>query len=132
MIDEVQFWMGRDVQWPPTDQFRRNARDLLQRVNWLLAMYRAERPQAPALRVSSGYRPAAINERTFGAAARSHHMTCNAVDLADPDDQFDAWCLASQHLLASYELWLEHPDFTPRWCHLQRVPPRSGRRVFRP
>jgi hypothetical protein len=126
------FWMGRDVLYPPTDQFRANALDLVERVNHLLSMYRAECPAAPPTPVSSGYRPPAINQRTFGAAARSNHMICKAVDLRDPGDQLDDWCMVSLPLLESYGLWLEHPDATPGWCHLQSVGPRSGRRVFYP
>jgi hypothetical protein len=35
-------------------------------------------------------------------------------------------------VLAEIGLWLEHPISTPRWCHVQTVPPKSGKRVFTP
>jgi len=40
--------------------------------------------------------------------------------------------LANTDKLEAIGLWLEHPESTPRWCHVQIVPPASGKRVFRP
>lgn len=132
MITLDDYFMGRDKQYPVTDQLRQNAQILLERVNCLVSMYYAELPSVPRLMVSSGYRPAQINSKVPGAATRSNHIVCQAVDLHDPGDLFDDWCLATLHLLEEYDLWLEHPDSTPMWCHLQSVPPKSGRRVFKP
>lgn len=131
MITLDDYWMGRDKIEPPTDQFIRNAEELLQRVNLLLSMYYAELPAAPRTRVTSGYRPPGINRRV-GGAANSNHRICKAVDLADEDGSLDDWCMQVPHLLQAYDLWLEHPDATPGWCHLQSVGPRSGRRIFYP
>ena len=55
-----------------------------------------------------------------------------AVDLYDPYGEIDKWCMDNKTVLAEFGVWLEHPDATPGWCHLQVVPPRSGNRVFRP
>jgi hypothetical protein len=66
------------------------------------------------------------------ASPRSKHLSCQAIDLDDPNDALDAWCLDNLAVLESIGLWLEHPDATPGWCHLQIVPPQSGRRVFMP
>lgn len=131
LITLDDFWMGRDKTHPPTDQFRINAQDLVTRVNALLSMYYAEIPAAPRTRVTSGYRPPGINA-SVGGAKMSNHMICKAVDLADEDGGLDDWCIECQHFLAAYGLWLEHPEATPGWTHLQSVGPRSGRRVFRP
>jgi hypothetical protein len=131
LITLDDYWMGRDKIAPPTDQLRANAADLVERVNHLLSMYYAEVPAASATRVTSGYRPPAINARV-GGALRSNHRICKAVDLSDPDGGLDEWCEESVHYLVSYGLWLEHPDYTPGWCHLQSIGPRSGRRIFYP
>lgn len=83
--------------------------------------------------VSSGWRPPAINEATPGAAPRSKHLSCQAVDLYDPGGDLDEWLLAgADTVLKELGLWLEHPAATKGWAHLQTVPPRSGRRVFYP
>ena len=123
------YWMGRDKAHAAdmTPEIRSNAADLVVRCNQLAATI-----PFPLPRVSSGWRPPSINAGVKGAAKRSNHMTGNAVDFADPDGKLDAWCLANLPTLERIGLWLEHPDATPAWCHLQRVPPRSGRRVFRP
>lgn len=61
-----------------------------------------------------------------------------AVDDYDPDNSFDRWLDqfetgdGGNTKLAEYGLYREHPDDTPRWCHLTRRAPRSGRRSFKP
>lgn len=123
------YWMGRDRTHAAdmTPEIRSNAADLVARCNQLAAVL-----PFPLPRVSSGWRPPSVNAGVKGAAKRSNHMTGNAVDFTDPDGKLDAWCMANLPTLERIGLWLEHPDATPAWCHLQRVPPRSGRRVFRP
>lgn len=122
------YYMGRDKPHRDelTRELRANARETLRRVNRLLK--RAGLARA----VSSGWRPAAINAAVPGAAQNSRHMHCLAIDLEDRDGALDAWCLANLHELEAIGLWLEHPDATPGWCHLQIQPPRSGNRVFHP
>jgi hypothetical protein len=44
----------------------------------------------------------------------------------------DDWCLEHPEVLQEIGLWQEHPAATKGWCHLQIVPPRSGKRVFFP
>ena len=129
MIALADYWMGRDKTHAAdmTPEIRSNAADLVVRCNQLAAAL-----SFPLPRVSSGWRPPSVNAGVKGAAKRSNHMTGNAVDFADPDGKLDAWCLANLPTLERIGIWLEHPDATPNWCHLQRVPPRSGRRVFRP
>lgn len=84
--------------------------------------------------VSSGWRPAVINEHTPNAAPNSKHITAQAVDIYDPDGELDEWCISEEGLaaLADIGLWLENPASTKSWTHVQTVPPRSGRRVFYP
>jgi hypothetical protein len=83
--------------------------------------------------VNSGWRPPDVNAGTPGAALRSLHMQCKAIDLFDPDGDLDDWCLANADtVLKDLGLWLEHPAATKGWCHVQLVPPKSGRRVFYP
>jgi hypothetical protein len=128
MITLNDYYMGRDREYPHelTDELCGNAAILVERVNRLLA--RAELARG----VNSGWRPAAVNAAVAGATARSKHLTCQAIDVADDDDALDTWCMAHLEVLEELGLWLEHPDATPRWCHLQIVPPRSGDRVFKP
>ncbi len=128
MITLVDYYMGRDAKYPDelTLDLRKNAVITVERANRLLAAFGHVRS------VNSGWRPAAINASVPNAATHSKHMTCQAIDLSDDDGALDAFCMANQGLLAQLELWLEHPNSTPKWCHVQIIPPRSGNRVFIP
>lgn len=123
------YWMGRDKLYPQdlTREIELNAADLVGRCNML-----AKEMPWPLPRVSSGWRPPSVNAKVKGAAKRSNHMIGNAVDFSDPDGRMARWCFDNQPILERVGLWLEHPEATPTWCHLQRVAPRSGNRVFRP
>lgn len=124
----ADYYMGRDHEYHHelTPELRANARETVRRVNRLL------KRAGLARKVSSGWRPAAINAAVPGAAKGSKHISCLAIDLEDRDGALDAWCLANLDVLEEIGLWLEHPDATPDWCHLQTQPPRSGNRVFDP
>lgn len=128
MITEPDYWMGRDRLYPAqfTPDIQRNGAETVARVNALLRVAKV------AGRVSSGWRPAAVNAATPRAARRSRHITAEACDLQDPKGDLGRWCLDNLHELERIGLWLETPGATPGWCHLQIVPPGSGRRVFRP
>lgn len=121
----------RPVDYPPEQHHKVNATLLAARVGRLFREYaKLTGKAAPAPgEFSSGYRPAAVNAATPGAAKKSKHMICAALDIARPD--FARWCLQNQSVLAMCGLWLEHPDDTPTWCHVQCIPPPSGARVFR-
>ena len=123
MITLDQYLMGRKEGLTP--DLLKNAQDTINKVNRLLQLFGSTR------KVTSGYRPAAINA-AVGGAKRSKHMLCKACDLEDRDGKLDAWCYDNQPKLAEIGLWLEHPSATPGWCHIQTVPPKSGVRVFRP
>jgi hypothetical protein len=129
MIELNDYWMGRDKKYPAawSEDIEANAHDLLQRVNLLLADFGEDR------KVNSGWRPPEVNAKTPNAAQTSKHMTGNAVDLADPEGDLDDWCSANDgEGLEKYGLWMEHPAATKGWCHLQNLPPKSGKRVFYP
>jgi len=106
---------------------RANAAVTVDKTNKLLAIR-----SLPHYGVASGWRPAAYNASVPNAAKKSKHITCQAIDLRDPDGSIDAWCTANTHILVEIGLWLEHPDATPGWCHVQTIPPKSGNRIFRP
>lgn len=128
MITLADYWMGRDRTHAAdlTAAIRASAEVTVERINRLLAAAKVSG------KVSSGWRPPAINAGVKGAAKRSKHMTGQASDLADPKGDLGRWCLDNVAELERIGLWLEHPSATPTWCHLQTVPPKSGRRVFHP
>lgn len=139
MITLADYWMGRDEshEHALTETTRANARETVHRVNALLAMMMADgvlleaNPRSGSL-VNSGWRPPEVNASVAGAAPKSKHMSAQACDLYDPEGLLDDWAMEHPEALAELRLWLEHPSATKGWCHVQTVPPRSGRRVFYP
>ena len=78
-------------------------------------------------------RASSVSRRlTPAAVPDSPHIAGAACDLYDPHEALDAWCMAHGEVLVALGLWLEHPDCTEGWCHVQIVPPPCGSRVFRP
>lgn len=80
----------------------------------------------------SGWRPAATNKGIPTAAPKSKHMLGQAVDIADDEGELDDWCMSNLDVLTQLGLWMEHPSATKSWCHVQILPPKSGKRVFYP
>lgn len=120
--------MGRDEKYASelTIETLANATELLRRVNDMMDVFGEDRA------VRSGWRPSEVNAATPNAAPFSKHMTGQAVDLDDPEGDLDQWCLDHANVLARLGLWQEFPGATKGWCHLQSVPPKSGKRCFYP
>lgn len=140
MITLPDYWMGRDARFAAdlTDQIKDNATLLLGRVNLLMSWAYGEHV-TPALdaktgnHVASGWRPPAINDATANSAHGSKHLTGEAIDLRDNGVRDLArWCLKNLDALEEIGLWMEDPQWTPTWVHLQIVPPGSRRRVYCP
>lgn len=136
MITLADFYKGRDVTYASelTPDIRSNAAVTVGRVNDLLAAFYDSQSEGSYRTVNSGWRPAEVNAGTVGAAKNSKHMTGQACDLSDDDEALDNWCLGVEGTAALVRigLWQESPASTPRWCHVQIVAPKSGRRVFIP
>jgi uncharacterized protein YcbK (DUF882 family) len=126
MLTADNILMGRDKAAPLTSELKENLEMLLEALNKFRAIY------GKSMIVSSGYRPSAINAATKGAAKHSNHMICLAADIKDIDGCLDTYCVNNIKILEQCGLWLENPDNTPGWCHLQCVPPKSGNRIFIP
>jgi hypothetical protein len=75
-----------------------------------------------------GYRLSASKTGATGSA----HREGNAVDVFDPDRRLAVWCVENPDCLDKHGLWCEDFRWTPVWCHFQRVPPRSGKRIYVP
>lgn len=77
------------------------------------------------------YRSPEHNARV-GGAKKSSHLTGCACDIADIDRFLKDYLRAIPELLEECDLYAEDFDSTPTWVHLQSVPPKSGRRIFKP
>ena len=136
MITLEQFWMKRDKAYASdlTPEIVSNAQETVRRANELLNRFYEANPNAVRRGVNSGWRPPSVNAATKNAAKRSNHMLGKAIDIGDQDGALDKWLITEAGLTALVEigLWMEHPNATPGWAHVQIVSPASGRRVFHP
>lgn len=125
MILRNEILMGRDRSHPLSADLEARLSKLLTAINILRTA--RDRPMI----VTSGYRPGPFN-RVKGASPRSAHMTCEAVDIADPDGTLAAWItsrLVNPGLLEQAGLWVEDPAATQGWVHFQTRPPRLPRGI---
>lgn len=119
------------------DARKENAEKLLDACSELEALARADgmvfpvNPQTScqiAGQTYGGFRPQACKQ----GAPHSAHKEGLAVDIYDPEDEIDEWCLANQNLLERCGIYIEDPKYTPRWSHWSIRRPSSGNRVFLP
>jgi hypothetical protein len=136
-----EYFMGRREKYKKDylPEYEVNAKDLLSRVNPLLEKVALIatwvdfelHPENKSL-VSSGWRPPAVNAKTPNSALKSKHMTCNAIDIYDPDGDIDDFLMGNERLLQEFGLSMEHASATKGWCHLQNIPPKSGKSIYYP
>jgi hypothetical protein len=108
---------------------RSNIKDLVDRVNALLVDLAIE-----SASISSGFRPSSVNAKIKNAAKKSLHMIGRALDLVDRDGSIARRIQNDPSILKKHGLWLEDPEFTKGWCHLDTSITRLDRpiRIFKP
>ncbi len=102
----------------------RNLEDLCLKVNAL--------GYKPLMYASSCLRSLADQKRINPKALGSSHLYGAAVDIADADGKLKKWLVANKSKLVECGLWMESPDATKTWCHLQSYAPKSMNRIFNP
>lgn len=115
--------MRRDAEYPLSPEQEVNLSKLLISLNKFREIY------GKPMIVTSGYRPGHYNTAA-GGAGKSAHLTCEAVDFRDSDKSLAKFCLDNLKLLEECGLWMEDPNFTKNWVHLD-VRVRKNR-VFSP
>lgn len=105
----------------------RNIDDLVRKLNAL--------GFAPPRYASSCLRSIKDQQRINPKAMGSAHLYGAAVDISDPSGGLTQWLLsttAGGQKLVDNGLWMENPDYTKGWVHLQSYAPKSKNRVFIP
>lgn len=124
---------------------QQNGQELLKRLNVIRKEY------GKPMTVSSGYRSRNDHERIYAKINSdreakgltkitvpygSQHLIMAAVDIADPKQELQQFCLANIPLIESVDLYLEDFSATVNWCHFQLFPFKSykpgGIRFFKP
>ncbi len=135
------YWMGRDKTFSKdlTDEIRKNAIIVVERVNLLLALAEKDgvlptTDTTTGTYIASGWRPVGVNSNTANAAATSKHITGQACDLRDGPikRRLASWAMLNHDKLEQCGIWCERPQWTPNWLHCQIVPPKSGNRIYVP
>jgi len=103
---------------------KRNLEDLCRKINAL--------GYQPPMRATSCLRSIKDQQRINPSAMGSSHLYGAAVDIADADGKLKAWLVANKSKLVECGLWMEDPEATKTWCHLQSYAPRSMSRIFKP
>ena len=113
------------------DTVKSNAAKLCDKVNNLFTDLKYQ----GKLSVNSGFRTTGVNKSIPNAAKKSLHMSGQAVDFSDPEGKIDALLFddKNDHLLKKYGLWLEHPDATRYWSHVDcKDRGARSKNVFKP
>lgn len=108
-----------------SDELKKNSEELLKRVN----LFRTE--YGKPMYVVSGYRTPEHNTEIKGAK-NSAHCQCQAIDFKDVDGKLKEFIVKDPEILVRCDLYMEHPDSTPSWVHLQSRVISSGNRIFKP
>jgi hypothetical protein len=108
-----------------TPELQANAQEQLRRVNLFRAAY------GKPMIVNSGYRTPEHNAE-IGGAKNSSHCTCQAIDFRDNDGELKKYIAENPDILEKCDLYMEAPESTPTWVHLQSRAIPSGHRIFKP
>lgn len=134
MITLKEILKGKDFDSLPKEH-QDNLLILLERINKLRILY------GKPMKVTSGYRSMEEHLGIYNRKGitdpnripmKSRHLYGQAIDISDPKGELDTWCQNNVKILEDIGLWLEHPDYTMGWTHLQIIPPSSGKRFFIP
>jgi uncharacterized protein YcbK (DUF882 family) len=126
----------KDVEFSslPSD-VQANLMELLEKINKIRKAY------SKPMTVTSGLRDMADHLRIYKAKGitdpakipmKSRHLKGAAVDIADPKQELQKWCLDNIKKLEEIDLWCEDFAYTSTWVHFQIIPPKSGKRFFVP
>jgi hypothetical protein len=114
------------------EKYRVNYEALLHKCNILRKEY------GKPMIVTSGFRSLEDHKRIYKLKGISNppmgsaHLRCQAIDFADSDKLLKNWVLNNVQFMIDIGFWIEDPQWTPTWLHLQIVPPKSHKRFFIP
>jgi hypothetical protein len=115
-----------------TPTLRENAETIVEKANKFLEAAANDGIPSYSPVLASGWRPDRYNHLIPNSAKKSRHITCEAVDLRDPDGFLAAFAKRRIDLLEELGLYMEDPRYTPKWVHLQTRAVPSGNRIFIP
>lgn len=134
MIDLKEL-MGSQQYSSQSVRIQGNLMTLLERINSIRSAWAMPMTVTSGLRSQSEHR-AIYNKRGIKDDSKipwgSQHLLGSACDISDPSQELQKWLLANIPVLEKAQLWCEDFSATPNWVHFQTVPPKSGKRFFKP
>lgn len=116
-------------------EVQKNLIDLLEKINKVRSLYNKPMKITSGLRTKEDqiriYNQKGITDLTK-IPMGSRHLYGQAIDVFDPNKELQQWCLSNVIKLEEIGLWCEDFLYTPNWTHFQSVPPKSGKRFFKP
>lgn len=117
-------------KYPTTPEIDANLVILKDRLNAIRAAW--ARPMTVTSGLRSTEQQKALISQNKSNATHSKHLYGQAADIFDPKGELKVWLMQNIKLLEDIGLWLEDFAATPTWVHFQIVPPKSGKRIFKP
>jgi len=112
--------------YPTTPEIDANISELISKLS------KVREAWGKPMQVTSGLRSQADQARINPGAPKSKHLSGQAADILDEDGSLKVWVGENLALMETIGLWFEAFESTPNWCHMQIVPPGSGKRIFQP
>lgn len=116
-------------------EIQKNLQELLVKINKIRDLYGKPMTITSGLRTMEDhlriYREKGITDKDK-IPMKSLHLVGMAVDISDPHQELQKWCLANVNKLEEIGLWCEDFGATVNWTHFQIAPPSSGKRFFKP
>ena len=140
-ISVDEYLMGRATLSELSPEIIGNINILIPKVNDLLEIFSEYRSVNSGLRLDSDhvriYDEINTKRRKKGLAPvsipwGSTHLSGEGIDLEDKNDKLKEFCIKNIHLLKKLGLYMESPEFTDTWCHLQCRKTKSGLIIFKP
>lgn len=137
----VQEYLGSTSMAELPKDIAANVKSLIEAINAVLSKFGSSR------KITSGYRSIDDHHRIYnkinanraktGLPALkipmgSAHLSGLAIDLEDANGDLDKWCIENIDWLTEKGVYIEHPDHTKGWCHMQLRAPKSGNNPFIP
>ena len=82
------------------------------------------------LKVNSGYRSVEHNKK-IGGSPKSSHCFAQAIDIADPQNEFYDWIVANKKH-EELDFYMEDKSATKTWCHITTRAQASKNIIFKP
>lgn len=134
MISMSELLSGQCTFDECTPEQKKNLTILLEKVNKVRLAYGKPMIVTSGLRTMKHHLDIYAKKGIFPPKVpmKSNHLFGCAVDFADGNGELKKWVLNNMKVMEDAGLYMEDFSATKTWLHVQIVPPKSGKRFFKP